>query len=313
MQTYDLCLAWNWEYDAAFVKLLDTSCQSYRLSILQVTPQNLAETLLSLERQKIAFRLCWDRASESDAAFQPLLQWTQQHRIPQINPTEYAMRTWDKASTHRLLTQAGVRTPPTLILPSYQAQPILASFESNGLGKRWIMKPAHGGGGDGVVTDITDVTQVLAARQHYPTDQYLLQTHIVTSEIGLRPAWFRLIYCAGRAYPAWWDTRTHIYTPISATAERYFRLQPLRDMTAAIAAVCKLDLFSTEIALNDAGQFVVVDYANDPLDLRLQSEAQDGVPDAFVQDIAERVSRFVAVSRRISRSSPYMIPASRSR
>ena len=36
-----------------------------------------------------------------------------------------------------------------------------------------------------------------------------------------------------------------------------------------------------------------MDYVNDPLDLRLQSTAADGVPDAIVENIAGRLARLV--------------------
>ncbi len=50
-----------------------------------------------------------------------------------------------------------------------------------------------------------------------------------------------------------------------------------------------MDLFSSEIALVPDGRFIVVDYVNDPLDLRLQSQTPEGVPDAIVRAIAERL------------------------
>jgi hypothetical protein len=37
----------------------------------------------------------------------------------------------------------------------------------------------------------------------------------------------------------------------------------------------------------------VVDYVNDPVDLRLQSKAIDGVPDGYVESIAGRLVRLV--------------------
>jgi hypothetical protein len=73
-------------------------------------------------------------------------------------------------------------------------------------------------------------------------------------------------------------------------------LSPLTEIALTIAGVCGLDLFSTEIALTPAGVFVVVDYVNNPIDLRLQSAASDGVPDETVRDIAERLADFALKS-----------------
>jgi hypothetical protein len=67
-----------------------------------------------------------------------------------------------------------------------------------------------------------------------------------------------------------------------------------------------LDLFSTEIALTLDGLFMVVDYVNDPIDLRLQSKATDGVPDQIVSHIAEslveRVSAMVIPTKNFSQA-----------
>jgi hypothetical protein len=52
-------------------------------------------------------------------------------------------------------------------------------------------------------------------------------------------------------------------------------------------------LFSTEIAITSDGRFVIVDYVNDPIDLRLQSKALDGVPDEIVKDITERLVELI--------------------
>jgi hypothetical protein len=54
-------------------------------------------------------------------------------------------------------------------------------------------------------------------------------------------------------------------------------------------------LFSTEIAVTSDGRFVIVDYVNDPIDLRLQSKALDGVPDEIVKDITERLLELISL------------------
>jgi hypothetical protein len=60
------------------------------------------------------------------------------------------------------------------------------------------------------------------------------------------------------------------------------------------AHLCGLELFSTEVTLTPDGLFVVVDYVNDQIDLRLQSKTPDGVPDDIVRDVAARLATLVA-------------------
>lgn len=89
----------------------------------------------------------------------------------------------------------------------------------------------------------------------------------------------------------WWNPFTHIYAPVTAEDKVQHSLERLDDTAAAISRVCGLDLFSTEIALSQQDEFLVVDYINDQIDLRLQSVTQEGVPDVIVREIAERLVR----------------------
>ncbi len=93
---------------------------------------------------------------------------------------------------------------------------------------------------------------------------------------------------------------THIYARVTAEEKARFGLRSLRQIPVRIAQICGLHLFSTEIALTEEGHFLVVDYVNDPVDLRLQSKAVDGVPDVYVESIAARLARLADRHRAIS-------------
>jgi hypothetical protein len=297
MHTYDLCLAWNWEYDADFLALLDNACRLRGLGLLQATLRNIYELIEAVTHQQILFRFFWDRASEHDIRFKPLVDWIAKQDITCINAHDKTTRACDKATMHYTLIHAGLHTPYTIILPSYADQPALSTMDLQPLGKRFTIKPAHGGGGEGVIMDASTFDEVRTARQDYPSDHYLLQAHIDPVVLASRPAWFRVIYCTGKSYPCWWDPQTHIYTPVTENEERDLGLTPLHEMVQTIARLSGLEILSTEIALTASGKFVVIDYVNDQIDLRLQSKAADCVPDFIVHDIAERLADFVLQHR----------------
>ena len=296
MINYDLCLAWNWEYDSDFVKLLDCACQSKRLSLLYITPDNLKNILDSLDNNRITFKVFFDRASDTDKRFILVDQWAHNHSVYRINARERASRSWNKATMHLNLINAGVHTPYTIIIPSYEEQPDLTPIDLSSLGDSFFIKPAHGSGGEGVKKDSNSFNQVLIARQEHPADIYLLQARIFPVQLDTRPAWFRIIYCEGQVYLSWWDIHTHIYTPVTPEEEEQYTLSPLRSISASIARLCGLELFSTEIALTPDSLFVVVDYVNDQIDLRIQSKTLDGVPDDIVCNIVERLVDLVALN-----------------
>jgi hypothetical protein len=289
MVDYDLCVAWNWEYDADFIALLEAGCHSRGLSMLQITPMNLAEVLHSLAEKDINCRAFFDRASDIDQGFMPLVQWMHQNRIFGINSYDRASRTWDKAEMHSQLVTAGLEVPHTIILPAYFEQPDLPCMDLFPLGQQFTIKPAHGSGGVGVMMNATSWDQVITVRQENATDKYLLQSHVAPKELETRPAWFRVIYCTGKIYPCWWNPSNHVYAPVTMDEKSYHGLGRLEDIVAAISRLCGLDLFSTEIALTPDDRFMVVDYVNDQIDLRLQSIAYEGVPDTIVHEIVERL------------------------
>jgi len=285
MQHFDLCLAWNWEFDSGFVRLLDSACARRGLTIFQIAPHNLDPVLAAIESGEMHFRAILDRASDSDPRFQPLVDWARTHSALCINPQEQARWTHDKSTMHLEFISHGLDTPHTIILPPFseQAPPPPPPI-----------KPARGGGGEGVVLEASSWEQGQAARQQFPEEKYLLQAHVAPCLLEGRPAWFRVLYCNGAVYPCWWDTHTHINTPLRAEERFRFGLRGLSEIMRRIAGFCRIALFSTEIALTAGGCFLVVDYVNDPVDLRLQSEAADGVPDAIVENIAGRLARMVA-------------------
>jgi hypothetical protein len=115
-----------------------------------------------------------------------------------------------------------------------------------------------------------------------------VQAYVAPRTLQERPAWFRVFYAAGECYSCWWNPLTHIYAVVTADEQARFALDRLVTDTLKIASICRLDWFSTEIALTEE-QFVVVDYVNDGIDTRIQSKALDGVPDSVMRGIADRL------------------------
>lgn len=293
---YDLCLAWSWEYDLGFVELLRRACAAACVDLLEVTPQTLQSVIAGLDTHSCAFRALFDRASDCDETFLGLNSWALTRDVKRLNRRELAVTAWNKAVLHSLFEALGIPVPRTIMLRPFCEQPDHPAVDLSSVGPAFTVKPACQGGGDGVRLQATSWDQVIAARAEFPHDEYLIQQSIVPLQLDSRPAWFRVLSCFDRAYPCWWNQRTHVYIPVTEEEERALSLEPLRDLTERIAQTCGLELFSSEVALSVDGQFYVIDYVNDPVDLRLQSQAVDGVPDCIVQAIATRIVDWVKSS-----------------
>jgi hypothetical protein len=280
---YDLCLPWYWEYDDIFVGMVERACIEEGISLWQIKPDNLLESITTLYKGVLTFKTLLHRG-QGEPIFDPIPRWAFEHGVKRINPAEVSAWSEDKATMHLELINAGLHTPYTILLAPFLEQPIIPQLDLTPLGESFVIKPSNGGGGEGVILGASSMEEILQARMEFPEQKYLIQAHVTPRTIEDAPAWFRIFYAKGVTYPCWWDTDTHIYAMVTAEEETQYRLGSLRDVTQRIASICKLDWFSTEIALTD--NLIVVDYVNDEIDTRVQSQALDGVPDEIMNNIA---------------------------
>jgi hypothetical protein len=300
---YDLCLPWYWKYDDVFVEMVERACIEEGISFWQIKPDNLLESITALYKGTVTFKTLLDRR-QGEPTFDPIPRWAQEYGARRINPAEVSAWSEDKATMHLEFISAGLHTPYTILLAPFLEQPIVPQIDLTPLGKKFVIKPSNGGGGEGVILGATCIEEIQQARMEFPEQKYLVQTHITPQTIKGTPAWFRVFYANGETYPCWWDTDTHAYTNVTTEEEARYDLNKLRDITKRIASICKLDWFSTEIALTD--KFVVVDYVNDEIDTRVQSQALDGVPDEIMNSIARQL---VSIAKEMTiADSPQTLP-----
>ena len=297
---FDLCLPWYWEYDIDFVQFVERACALQGLTLWQITPDNLLESITALYKGEKSFQILLDR-SQYDTRFEPVIRWAKKYHRKRINPAEVSAWSEDKATMHLELMSAGIHTPYTILLPPFIEQPVIPDLDLMPLGHQFVIKPSHEGGGEGVILGAFSMDQILRARMQFPEQKYLIQATIMPRTIHGRPAWFRVFFANGKTYPCWWHPLSHVSSTVTQQDEHRYELSPLHKITERIASICKLEWFSTEIALTQK-EFVVVDYVNDGIDTRVQSKAVDGIPDEVMQSIAEQLVRIVKGETHDSRS-----------
>ncbi len=292
-QRIDLGLAWEWEYDQAFIEQLVSACCREGISTCVIAPANVEKITNEYRAGELVFDFYLDRGSDAMKEFLPLAQAVETSGSRIVN--SYAAMQWaiDKATMHLEFLAAGLDVPFTIILSPYSKQPKIEIAAFDKLGQPFIIKPAIGGGGMGVVTGAETLADIVQARMSQNRQKYLLQKKIEPVLLGRKRAWFRAYYVLGDTYLVWWDDLTHIYQYLEAQEEREFYLSPMRDLINKIAKISGLDFFSAEIALTPDGRFVVVDYVNEVCDMRSQGKHADGVPDRLVTEIVTSLVTFV--------------------
>ncbi|MBI1807826.1 MAG: hypothetical protein HYR76_12330 [Ignavibacteria bacterium] len=298
MRTYTLAIAWNWEFDQDFIVGIEKECTIRGLSTYRIDSQNLHQVLSDLKAGAIAFQAFFDRATDADVGFLPLVHLLEKAAVYYyINPFHRVVLAVDKATMHLELITHGIYVPYTIILPPYnrtdgfEVDP--SGFER--VGHPFVIKPANTtGGGTGVVLNARTLNDVARSRQDHKDDKYLVQEMIYPKHLDGKRAWFRCYCVFNEIIPCWWDDTTHMYTELRPEEETRFGLEGLRTTMQTIQQICKLDFFSSEIALTDDGRFIVVDYVNEVCDMRLKSKYANGAPDSIVNRIERLIAEHVA-------------------
>jgi hypothetical protein len=293
LQTYDLAIAWCWEYDDDLVCRIDRESLIRGLSPYLINPHNLAETLHCMQNGEIGFRFFLDRASDQNEAFDQLVDSVKEEGVRMINEVELSERASDKAVMQRELVSKGINVPKTIVLPSYDDRQEIRAIRLNRVGIPFVIKPACGACGDGVLTDALTIDDIKQARQEYSDDRYLIQEKIQPVVIDGRRAWFRVFYAFGDILPCWWDDQTKISDVFSSFEMDKSIYSGITRIVRQIARICKLEMFSTEIALTTEGKLVVVDPVNDQIDLRSKSSHFDGIPDKVIDGIVINLVNWV--------------------
>lgn len=291
---YHLAIAWDWEYDKTFVAMLEARVQASRLYTYSISHHNVDDTLRALQAGTLRFGAFLDRAGDGDEKFPPLAEYIKKTDTLFLNHPDQIHHAADKATMHLEFMQRGIEVPFSVIISPYNKKKEVELRLSDIARLKWpfIIKPANTtGGGIGVVVNAATLKDVINARQHHKNDKYLLQEKIIAARLGEKKGWFRVFCVFGSIIPCWWDDETHLYDIITQQEMKRYHLHPLLAVTRKIHEVCRLDFFSTEIALAEDGRVVAVDYVNDICDMRLQSEHRDGVPDTVVQEICRIIAK----------------------
>jgi 6-pyruvoyl-tetrahydropterin synthase len=293
MEEFDLGVAWCWEYDREMVFELENYIHQKGLTIYQIAPYNLEETLNKLKDDQLKFKHFLDRASDQNEEFERLVQFIKTSGIKMLNDFDKALWSSDKATMHLEFLSARIDVPYTIILSPYEEEPDLRIENLEKVGIPFVLKPARGGSSEGVVMDAKGVEDIKKAREEFWDDKYLIQQKIDPVNISGKRCWFRVFYSCGEVFPCFWDDLTKLSEILipEQIGEKIYK--GIEELTKKISQICNLDLFSTEIALTENYKLIVVDYVNDQCDLRKKSLHYDGIPDEVVQKVLYSLVEYV--------------------
>jgi hypothetical protein len=277
-------LLWEWAEDTL---LVSDFISRAKLSGLRVKTLTLAEfshlDLKALYGQPPV--VLWDRAGDIYPEARHLSDWVEALGSLVINPVRGALLARNKAHLHNLLVQHNLPVPFTKLIHDNSPSEDL----DWSCGRFLVLKPERSGGGEGVRIQDWSEDSLRSTMKSRPGETWLLQEHIEPAVIEGRRAWFRVFYLFGDIRICWWDNRTHIYHFLHDREINRLGFNDLEMLGMKIGSSFPMQFFSTEIVYRQDNKPVIVDYLNDPCDLRSKMHTPDGVPEELLDWVFGRV------------------------
>lgn len=280
--------------DDFFIHRVQHHCAAAGLNFFLVEPLWVQRFYEYYARNELWARVLLNMHSEHhlpDDIYHRLVLLAHHKDTKVIDPPDVAQAAFDKARMHERLVAAGLDVPYTVVVPqgatsTFQLRP----DQREALGNPFVIKPSHGYGRRGVILDASAETDLTRSLSAWPNPSYLLQRKIVPQQIDDRPAYWRAFFCFDMVWLTWWNCFTDQYALVTEAEVARHALGALHDIVRQIAALTRMNFFSSEIAQVESGQFILIDYVNDQCHMLSQSaHPQMGVPDLIVAAIAQRL------------------------
>ncbi len=287
-------MLWEWEYDDDFIFYLGAAARKRNLSVRVFHAEELATFYHYCSDPDFVPRVIIDRASDVYAELSSSLNTLKNRGTYVINDPERMAWCRDKATMHLELVSSGITVPYGIIASRYDAPEVVFSQAAEKLGLPFVIKPSEGGGGEGVILDAARALDISQALKCSPTGKVILQKKVEPATLLDRRAWFRVFFIIDQIVPCWWDDLTHLYQSVHPGQLPQETLQKMKEIVNHIAQTTKIDFFTTEIAIDHDGALQVVDFVNEMCDMRMRSRHGNGVPDALVLQITNRIIQHCA-------------------
>ena len=291
---YDLVMTHKLDADDLFIHRVQQHCAEQRLNFFLIEPLWVEPFCDQFAKGKIWARALLNMHSEHhlpEDNYHRLIWLAHERQTKVIDPPDVAIETFDKARLHARLVGAGFEVPFTVIVPRAQADNfVLVEADRAALRAPFVIKPSRGYGRRGVIMDATSEGDLARSVAAWSDQHYLLQRRIVPQCRNEEPVYFRVFHVFGSVWFCWWNCFTDRYRLPTPAEEEQWASTPLREIVHRIARLTGMKFFSSEIALSESNELVLIDYVNDQCHMLSQSaNPQMGVPDELVGAIARRL------------------------
>ncbi|MDP2362699.1 MAG: hypothetical protein Q8M94_02900, partial [Ignavibacteria bacterium] len=108
MNTFDLAIAYDWEFDIEFVSAIEKHLQQFGFTTYIIDYKSISEVTESVKNRRLNFRSFLDRASDVDDNFLELARLLTKRKINIFNPYKNIKHAIDKATMHLEFITSGI-------------------------------------------------------------------------------------------------------------------------------------------------------------------------------------------------------------
>ncbi|PIR82332.1 hypothetical protein COU20_02815 [Candidatus Kaiserbacteria bacterium CG10_big_fil_rev_8_21_14_0_10_59_10] len=290
-RTYDIGIGWTDPVEQAFAELLSKEAKKRKRSFRQITLETMVDDLAALERGDFHISTYLDRGFFESFGFTLAAQLLEARGAHVINSPAAVARASSKAHLYPLLKKARLPLPDTYLITRKTPHRELARIARK-LGAPFVVVSSYGLGDakDRVLLTAEDADDIEGFMEGNFADTFLAHTYVQPAVLHGRTAWFRPIHACGDILPLWWEPLSGFYRPFGSTHEERQIASEMETHMRTIRGICGLDLFSAEFALTPEGTLLLIDYANNPIDLNSSDKVQGGLPPKILERIAHALT-----------------------
>jgi hypothetical protein len=289
-QAYDIVVASPFANYDFFAHKMRELCGQWSLSFFMVDDVWVKEFRQKLQAKEVSVRVLFDLTAnqtiEEDVYLNLAREVKRQGGIV-IDDPDVTASVAHKGHFHQVLLANHIPVPETVIVSRRELDSFKVTDEIKAkVGVPFVVKPAWGDSGVGVILDGRSEVELLQSAAQAPnSDSFLIQQRVRMKQLGSHLGWFRMFHVCGTVIPCWWNPVSHEYQLVTPAQIRTFKLSPLRRIMKNIARVSKMKKFTSEICLHVDNKFYAVDYINADPDMNPASFYANGVPDEIVRHI----------------------------
>jgi len=292
METFDLGIAWDSEFDNEFVNDLNDCCLKEGIKPYLIHAYNFFSSLKDITEGLLFFSCFFDRSSDDSSTFGGLAEFLKKKDINFINHPDNVKNSLDKSKIHSMFISYGLPVPRTVFLKPQEERRVLEAKIQH-VSVPCVLKPAFGSGDECTVLTVNSLDDALRLMGRKEDKSYVAQERVLPINLEDKPAWFKVLYCFGEVVPLRWHPEIRECETLSLRQIYRLGLHEIWPITKKIRQACKLDFFSTDIVMKEKGKFLVVDYVNDRPDMRRKSKFKDALPDEIVDKVIHSIVSFV--------------------